>query len=810
MKTNVTDSRLVQIVERAVFSYRLLLLLIFFLTTLFLGYRAAFVRPDTNLEKMVPQGHIYIKNAHDFLAKADANGKTEKVDVRIGVAVNKGDIFSKDYLTTLKNISDDVSLLPGVDTGALKSLWTPAVRWDAVTKEGFDGGPIIGSFYDGSPRSIDRVRANLLKSMHIGSYVSNDFKASMITLPVIKIDPKTKDVLDFQVLSHALEKIRDKYQTGNLNIYIIGDVKKFADLTDGFTSIGVFFAIAIMITAVLLYLYSHCLKSTIATLACSIVAVVWQLGILNLMGYGIGVFSVLVPFLVFAIGISHGVQIINMIVHESALGKTRLAATRIAFCNLFKPGLLALFSDGIGFATLMVINVGVIQDLAIAASTGVAVIIITNLILLPLIMSYLGVTHACIRHCKRTNGKKIPSLFQGISKFTDTKPALVLILIALVITGGGLYFSRDLKIGDLDKGAPELRPNSRYNTDNQYITTHFSTSTDEMDIFVETPPGKADSFKTTDLLNRFEWILSNTPGVQSVTSAASTAKFMRYGNNEANLKLFAVPRRQQLLSAYSYWNQLDAANSLSAVKVELSDHKEETLVHVVRTVEAFAAEHNDPDISFSLGYGNGVYEAATNQVISGAQYLMMACVYGVVSLMCLITFRSWRPMVCIILPLVMTSVLCQALMALLNIGIKVGTLPVIALGVGIGVDYGIYIYSRLESFLGQGLPLRKAYLETLMTTGKAVCFTGLTLAIGVGTWIFSPIKFQGDMGILLTFMFVWNMVGALVLLPALASFLVAPQSKKAPAEHTPGVLSAGEPEDEPPLTFKSTAESQQA
>jgi len=132
--------------------------------------------------------------------------------------------------------------------------------------------------------------------------------------------------------------------------------------------------------------------------------------------------------------------------------------------------------------------------------------------------------------------------------------------------------------------------------------------------------------------------------------------------------------------------------------------------------------------------------------------------------------------VCIIVPLGLTSILCQALMAQLGIGVKVATLPVIALGVGIGVDYGIYIYSKLDHFLKQGLDLENAYRETLKTTGKAVAFTGLTLAVGVVLWVFSSIKFQADMGILLTFMFLWNMVGALWLLPSLAAFLLKPES----------------------------------
>jgi predicted RND superfamily exporter protein len=135
-------------------------------------------------------------------------------------------------------------------------------------------------------------------------------------------------------------------------------------------------------------------------------------------------------------------------------------------------------------------------------------------------------------------------------------------------------------------------------------------------------------------------------------------------------------------------------------------------------------------------------------------------VYICVAVMCMITFRSWAATLCIVLPLVLTSVLGNALMAFMGIGVKVATLPVVALGVGIGVDYGIYIYSRLESFLRAGLPLQEAYYQTLKSTGKAVLFTGLC---------------QADMGLMLTFMLLWNMFGALWLLPALARFLIKPE-----------------------------------
>lgn len=762
-------------IERILFNNRIFVLLLFTLVTLFLGYHATKVLPDIDLTKMVPQGHRYIQNANKvFEESGRADTGTGSV-VRVAVAVEEGDIFSTNYLEVLRKISDEVSLLPGVDTGGLLSLWTPGLNWMAVTEEGFEGGPIIdSSLYDGSDAYMADIRENILKSGHLGSYIANDFKSSIITIPILGINPETGEKLNIQDFSHLLEGVRAKYQTDTIKIKIIGDVKKFADLTDGFMSIAVFFAAAFLITAILLYYYSRGIKSTIATLFCSTIAVIWQIGLLVLLGYGVGVFSVLVPFLIFAIGISHGVQIINAILREMSRGRNRYDSARISFRHLVKPGMIALLSDGMGFATLLVIDIGVIQDLAVAASVGVAVIILTNLVLLPILISYSGINQKAIKHAEMQQAKQ-GSLIDFFSHFTEPKKAAVSIAIAVVGAAIGLYLSQGLKIGDLDKGAPELRANSVYNLDNDYITSNFSTSTDEMLIFVTNAPGKATSYKKIDLLNRFEWVLQNTPGVQSVKSDASKAKFTRIAFNEGNLKMFALPRVEKNLTYYVSGGSTLGAESALFIKVELTDHKEETLQGVVNVVEQFAADNNDDDVQFSLGFGNGVYEAATNQVITSAQNLMLALVYGVVSFLCLLTFRSWRSVLCIMLPLVLTSILCQALMAIFGIGIKVGTLPVIALGVGIGVDYGIYIFSRLESYLNLGHPLKEAYHETLQTTGKAVFFTGLTLAIGVTTWIISPIKFQADMGVLLTFMFLWNMIGALWLLPALACFLIKPK-----------------------------------
>lgn len=760
------------IVERILFHNRPIIIGLFLILTLFFGYQASQIRPDASFEKMIPTYHPYIANylSHRDDLKGLGNG------IRISVETTEGDIFSREFQETLKQVHDEVFYIPGVDRAALKSIWAAAVRWNEVTEDGYVGGPVIQDSYDGSPEALEQLKVNVLKSGQVGALIGNNFKSAVIYAPLLDTNPDTGLPINYQAFSERLEaQIRDKYQSETVKIHITGFAKVVGDLIDGASQVLIFFVVALMISLVMLYAYSHCVRSSVIPLLCSVIAVVWQLGLLKTLGYGLDPYSMLVPFLVFAIGVSHGVQIINAIVHESTSGGAREQAARRAFRGLYIPGMIALVSDGVGFATLMVIEIAVIQDLAIAASMGVAVIILTNLILLPILMSYSGVSQASVRKQLKIEEHGKHPIWNLLSSFTQRSRALLVIFIAMALAGLGLHQSQGLQIGDLDAGAPELRQDSRYNLDNAFITENYTTSTDIFVVMVQTSKDRCANYHALDAIDQLQWRLQQLPGVQSARSLVNETKTMMAGNNEGNIKWLALNRNQVLLDQVSVRatpGSFNADCSLTPVFIYLNDHKAETLTSVVNTVEAFAAEFNDEHLEFKLAAGNAGIEAATNIVIEKAQYQMLIWVYAVVGLLCLLTFRSIRIVACILLPLALTSLLCQALMARLGIGVKVATLPVIALGVGIGVDYGIYIYTKLQTYLNQGMDLRDAYFNTLKTTGKAVAFTGITLGIGVGTWVFSPIKFQADMGILLTFMFVWNMLGALILLPALASVLV--------------------------------------
>ncbi|WP_341959003.1 RND family transporter [Pseudomonas sp. RC10] len=766
--------------EQLIFNNRPTVIGICLLVSIFLFWQATLVRPSTSFEKMIPLGHPFIQKMMEHRNDLANLGNT----VRISVEAKQGDIFTKEYMETLRQINDEVFYISGVDRSGLKSLWSPSVRWTEVTEEGFAGGEVIPQSYDGSQDSLDKLRNNVLKSGQVGRLVANNFKSSIVDVPLQEFYPDPADQgkllpLDYRLFSHQLEeKIRDKYeaQNPNVDIHIVGFAKKVGDLIDGLIMVVMFFGVAFLITLVLLMWFTRCTRSTIAVLSTTLIAVVWQLGLMHVVGFGLDPYSMLVPFLIFAIGISHGVQKINGIALQSSDADNALTAARRTFRQLFLPGMIAILADAVGFITLLIIDIGVIRELAIGASIGVAVIVFTNLILLPVAISYAGISKKAVVRSKQHAVREHP-FWRLLSNFAAPKVAKVSVTLALLALAGGLWYGHNLKIGDLDQGAPELRPDSRYNQDNNFIISNYSTSSDVLVVMVKTPPEGCSAYQTLSAINELSWKMENTPGVQSAISLVTVSKQVIKGMNEGNLKWESLSRNKDVLnSSISRADGLyNNTCSLAPLLIFLNDHKAETLDRAVHAVQDFAKANNKEGLEFLLAAGNAGIEAATNEVIKQAELTILILVYICVAVMCMITFRSWAATLCIVLPLVLTSVLGNALMAFMGIGVKVATLPVVALGVGIGVDYGIYIYSRLESFLRADLPLQEAYYETLKSTGKAVLFTGLCLAIGVCTWIFSAIKFQADMGLMLTFMLLWNMFGALWLLPALARFLIKPE-----------------------------------
>ncbi len=766
-------------VESFLFRHRKLVILLFAVVTAFMAYSASRIRIDAGFAKLLPLEHPYMKT---YLKHRQQFGGANRL--LIALVAKDGDMFTPEFFAALKTATDEVFFIPGVDRTQVTSILTPNTRFTEVVEDGISGGNVVPADFQPTPEGLEQVRKNILKAGIVGRLVANDFSGAIVSAQLLDVNPDTGEPLDYIAVAEQLEqKIRSRFhdvdvqvEPSPVNVHMIGFAKVIGDISAGANRVVLFFAIAFLITAIFVYVYSQSIKLTLVPLLCSLVAVIWQLGILTLLGYGIDPMGILVPFLIFAIGVSHGVQMVSAYGAEVFGGADSMGAARSAFRRLLVPGAIALASDTIGFVTIQLIKIRVIQEMAVTASLGVAVIILTNLVLIPVLLSYLSYDDIYKQRLQRRSRHMAP-VWRVLSRVAERRPAGVVLAVSLVLLVFGFWKAREIKIGDLHRGVPELRADSRYNLDSEVITDKFSIGVDVLSVIVETLDEGCIDYDVMETIDRFEWHMRNLPGVQSAIALPGIARVINSGWNEGALKWRVLPRNRSVLTqsvAYVPTSSglLNETCSVMPVMLFTVDHKAETINDIVAEVKAFNREFGSEQVQFKLATGNVGVMAATNEAVAAAQFPMLLYVFSAIILLCAITFRSLRATLCIVLPLALVSLLAYALMTLLEIGLKVSTLPVVALGVGIGVDYGIYIYSRFKSIYGNGVSVPAAYRETLTVTGNGVLFTGITLAIGVATWIFSPLKFQADMGILLTFMFLVNMLGAILLLPALATFLL--------------------------------------
>ena len=776
--------------ERLLFARRALVIAAFALVTLVMGWFAAQLRVDAGFLKLVPLQHPYMQT---FLQHREEFGDANRVVVAL--MAREGDIFTPEFFDVLRQVTDAVFFLPGVDRTQVYSILTPNVRYIEVLEDGVSADNVLPADFRPTEAGLARVRDNAIKAGVVGRLVANDFTGAIVSAKLQEFHPNTGERLDYVEVARRLDEIRSRAEArARVDVHVIGFAKLVGDIAAGATRVAAFFGIAFLVTALFVYLYTRSVRLTVPPLACSLTALVWQLGAVTVLGFGIDPLSILVPFLVFAVGVSHGVQMVNSVRAEVVAGASGLDAARTSFRRLLLPGAVALASDSVGFITISLIEVQVIRETAITASIGIVAIILTNLALLPVLLSYFRMSDE-ERQAAAGRDDLLRPLWSRVARLARRGPAAATMALSALLVAVGAHYALQVRVGDDHQGVPELRAQSVYNRDVAAITERFKIGVDVLTVYAETKPDGCIDYEVLRALDEFEWRMRNVEGVQSVLGLAGVARNINAGWHEGSLKWRTLPRNRytlvQSVSPVSTSSGLINTDcSVLPVLIYTADHKTDTIQRIVDAVNDFQRANTLDSLTLRLAGGNVGVMAATNEEVAASQFPILDYVFAAVVILCLVSFRSVAATVCIIVPLAAVSLLAYGLMAILEIGLKISTLPVVALGVGIGVDYAIYIYGRLRTHLDQGLDFADAYERTLNVTGASVALTGLTLAAGVATWIAAPLKFQADMGTVLMFMFLVNMVAAVVLLPALGAWLVRPKRAKKPAGGSP----AGSPE----------------
>ncbi|MDQ2820572.1 MAG: MMPL family transporter [Pseudomonadota bacterium] len=759
--------------EKRLFAWRVPILAALGLLTCVMAYFGLQLRMEAGFEKQIPSRHEYVQTLLQYRNEViGANRLT------IVLKARKGTIWTRAGMTRLNDLTQAVTGLPNINRSGVQSLWTPNTFVNEITEDGFRADPVIPATI--TPEKLDaaalaQVRQSAINGGFVGNLVSHGQDSAMVVAEIAETDAQGRKI-DYVAYNAMLEEaIRAKFENADFEVQIIGFAKQIGDVAAGAAGVVKFCFIALALTALAVFWYCRSWQFTLLPVLCSLVSLVWQFGTLRLLGYGLDPLAVLVPFLVFAIGVSHGVQQINYIIRGIAAGLSCEQAARASFRGLLVPGVLALTTAFVSFITLVLIPIPMVRELAITASIGVAYKIVTNLVMLPLAASLLQVSGRYAHEAMHTQLARARWL-RPLGHVARLPVAACIGAATLVLLAAAAWYSSDRLVGTLQPGAPELRADSRYNRDAASVAASYASGLDWLTVILQVPPNSCEKVAFGQYQDNFDSSIANVPGVLSVSSFASQLKIYNEGYNEGNPRMFSVP--------------LDAANyaalgveigrvrgfvskdcSMLASNLYLADHKAATINRVIDAVRAYRQAYPMQDVKVRLAAGNAGVLAAVNDEVERSELPMMLYVYGAIVLLVLLVYRDLRAVVACCVPLTVATFIGYAFMKKLEIGLTVATLPVMVLAVGIGVDYAFYIYSRLQMHLAAGRTMAVALEKSLQEVGIATIFTAITLAIGVATWSFSALKFQADMGKLLAFMFLVNLVMAMTALPAFAVLL---------------------------------------
>src|SRR5690606_35505302 len=607
-----------------------------------------------------PQDHEYVNTFFQYREQVFGANR-----IIVVVRAREGEIWSAAGLRRLHDVTQSVMFLPGIDGRTVTSLWTPNTRVLGVTEEGFKAEDVIGG--DITPDRLDagrieRIRGNALAGGYIGTLVATDNGGAMVVGDLLESDPATGKRLDYLDFARRIEaEVRARHEDADFEVQVIGFAKQIGDIADGARSVLAFFTLAFFLTALSVWMYCRSATLTAITLVSSLVSVVWQFGTLWLLGYGLDPLAVLVPFLVFAIGVSHGVQQINFIAKGVCAGADSMTAARRAFSGLLIPGSMALVTAFVGFATLTLIPIPMIRELGITASIGVAYKIVTNLVMLPVCASFLRFDDGYVARMKRLRERRERAMAL-LGRVAETRNAAIGTAVCAAPFAVAVVRSQGRHVGHLESGAPELRPDSRYNLDAASIVRSFDLGLDVLTVVFETPKDGCYDNAVMAHVDQFAWQMQNVPGVISVASVAQLAKQAYSGTNEGHPKWTALAADERSLANSvglipEGTGLFNPGCTVLPVNIYLADHKETTVKQAIAAVRELRDAERMDGVTLRLASGNVGVQAATNEVLETTELPMMLWVYATILALVFFTYRDWRAMIACCLPLTLATFL---------------------------------------------------------------------------------------------------------------------------------------------------------
>jgi predicted RND superfamily exporter protein len=702
-----------------------------------------------------------------------------------------GDIYNPETLQKVWNITRDIDLAPFVDHDQIISVATEKLRYAEATVDGIDTKPLMDDRAPQTAEELAEFRRRVLISPNAQTFfISFDGSATLINAAFL-------DSIDYGAAFRYVQALVEKNRDANHDIHLVGQpaltgwVYKLQKQTYNI------FGATVAALMVALVFYMRNVAGVVMPIMSALVAALWGFGFIGWLGRPIEPLLMIVPLLLVARSFSHCVQYTERYYEILSHVKDKVLAAEITMGIMMAPSILGILTDVFGIIFIAIAPIKTMVNHAIFCGFWALWIIPTGVFLASILLSYLPIPKN-IDDIVGGKGKERgihllqEKLLERIARITYGKPARITAAIIAIVGVWAIYMSEQIKIGNPVEGSNLLWYDSEFNTGVRAINSHFP-GTNTLEIVLEA--------KERDIDHR----VANTPDVVRVASdlqrilesdpnlpPRATLTFSDYmreinrlfsGGNPKWLPLDLTPEAISAAgfaalmgsNAINFGHVADFEFQNSTVSLWFKDNKQETvdsaLASAQRAVALVGEDH--PEFTVRLGTGVIALQQAMNNVVQRYHWLILGCVNLGVMLLAAFAYRSFVASFLLLIPVNLSNFLLVAAMHMLGIGLDINCAIVAVMGVGVGIDYGIYLLSRIcEEYTAQSQDLRKAIYASLTTTGKAIMFTATIMLIGILPWYFlSDLKFMADMGLLLVAIMLINMLLSLIVLPTLVWFV---------------------------------------
>jgi len=731
-----------------------------------LGLAAMRLSLEFHAGDLLPQGHPFIAVHNRYHRNfSEANTLTVMVEAR------EGTIFTVPLLTTIFRLTDVVDGLPAVNHDQVTSVAHRMTRWARVRAGGLiESDPIML----GPPQSqdeVDEIRHEVIQSYAFGSMVSLDQRAAIIRA---EFDERR---LDYRTLFDAVNARVLPFADEHAAIYVSGQPRLNGWILHLQGQVLIAFVAAIVLTWLSLYAYFRDWRGALRPTISGGLAALWGFGLMWLTGFALNPLTLVIPFLITARAVSHSAQMHDRYYEELAAGAAKTGAIGSAFVGLFAPTLAGILTDALGVLAIAIVGIPALRQLAVTATLWLLSLIVTELLLNPIVY-----THLRAPELAKIRAREHGAFARGLARLADAVLGPRGRWITLAGGAGVLAVSIALlpwiRIGDPASASRILAADAEYNRSHHAVQETFGGSEPFM-VVVE--GDRRDALQEAGVLRtveEFQRYLERTPVVGASFSLVDLLKSMGQLFHELEPKWGVIPTSERDIRTmfFTYWGSVFPSTSAQYFTADFStahitffcrDHTLEHVRGLVAAARAFIAAHPLEHVQFRLAGGFIGIMAAVYDEILRSQALMTTASFLVIFVVVAVTYRSLVAAVLLILPLALANALVNAYMAARGIGLDLNTLPVIAVGVGFGIDYGIYILSRVQEATAAGASLADAVREGLVRAGRPVAFTALTMTAGMLCFTLTALRFVGEMAGLLALWMATSAATALVLLPAL-------------------------------------------